>query len=200
MRDGKMIKNKEDYKIYKYNDKIALGKEYRFPKLVGDEVWKFERLMRKTEYYTNCSKGIFGKIFSKYLQYKYYKVRLKYGVSIPINTFESGLSIAHMSCITVNGHARIGKNCRIHEGVTIGATNGKIEAANIGNNVFIGSGAKIIGNVKIADNVAIGAQALVVKDIFEEGITVGGVPAKKISENSSYMNLNPLLFKQNILK
>jgi serine O-acetyltransferase len=91
--------------------------------------------------------------------------------------------------IVVAVNARIGANCRIHEGVTIGATNGSDGAAKIGDNVFIGSGAKIIGEIKIADNIAIAANAVVVKDILESGITVGGVPAKKISSNDSSSNL-----------
>ena len=53
------------------------------------------------------------------------------------------------------------------------------------NIVFLGSGCKIIGNVKIADNVAVGAGAVVVKDCKEENSTYAGVPAKKISSNNS---------------
>lgn len=60
----------------------------------------------------------------------------------------------------------------------ISATNGEKEGPQIGDNVYIGVGAKIIGKVKVADNVAIGANA-VVKSIVEEGITVAGVLAKK---------------------
>ena len=84
----------------------------------------------------------------------------------------------------------IGANCRIHEGVTIGATNGASDVAHIGDNVFIGSGAKIIGGVKISSNVAVAANAVVVNDIItEEGCTVGGVPARVISANTSHNNL-----------
>lgn len=50
---------------------------------------------------------------------------------------------------------------------------------------MIGSGAKIIGNVKIADNCVIGANSVVIKDFLEEGITIAGVPAKKISNRDS---------------
>lgn len=57
-------------------------------------------------------------------------------------------------------------------------------------NVFIGSGAKIIGDVKISSNVAIAANAVVVNDVSSEnGCTVGGVPAYVISNNSSSLNL-----------
>ena len=108
--------------------------------------------------------------------------------------FGPGLSIAHYGTIVVSTAARVGKNCRLHEGVNIGATNGSSRAPQIGDNVFIGTGAKIIGDITIADDVAIGANAVVVKSIQEQGITVGGVPAKKISVNNSHSNLAPQLF------
>ncbi|MBT0889312.1 hypothetical protein KJR38_03095 [Streptococcus lutetiensis] len=50
----------------------------------------------------------------------------------------------------------------------------------IGNNVDIGVGAKIIGNVTIADGIKIGANAVVNKSFYEEGITIVGVPARKV--------------------
>ena len=184
-----MIKSKKDYKNYLEMDKIALGKKGK-PRVVGDEIWKFQRLLRKTEYYKNCSKTIFGKVYSLFLQFKYHRYRQKLGFSIPLNVFGPGLSIAHYGTIVVNGNARIGKNCRIQECTTIGATNGSTNAPILGDNVFIGSGARIIGNIKIADDIAVGANAVVNKDILESGITVGGVPAKKISNNNSYSNLN----------
>lgn len=55
----------------------------------------------------------------------------------------------------------------------------------IGNNVFIGTGAKVIGGITIADGVAVGANAVVTSSILEENITVAGVPARKISNHSS---------------
>ena len=59
------------------------------------------------------------------------------------------------------------------------------KAPKIGNNVFIATGAKIIGNITIADGVAIGANAVVVKDILEPNTSWGGVPARKLSDNGS---------------
>lgn len=57
-------------------------------------------------------------------------------------------------------------------------------------NVFIGSGAKKIGDVKISSNVAIVTNAVVVNDVFSvNGCTVGGVPARVISNNSLSLNL-----------
>ena len=188
-----MISSKNDYLKYLEQDKLALGKKYKSPKLVYDEIWRFEILLRKTEFYVNCKKTFVGKIFGKVLQFLYYKKRLKYNTYIPLNVFGPGLSIAHFGSIIVNGNAKVGENCRIQDSVTIGATNGESDAPVIGNNVFIGSGARIIGKVNIASDIAIGANAVVVKDFNKSGITIGGVPAKKISDNNSHSNLNKCL-------
>ena len=125
---------------------------------------------------------------------KFHKQSLKLGFSIPLNAFGPGLAIVHYGTIVVSSAAKIGKNCRLHEGVNIGATNGSTLAPEIGDNVFIGSGAKIIGDISIADNVAIGANAVVVKSITEVG-TYGGIPAKKISDNDSRSNMPAALFE-----
>lgn len=184
-----MIKSKEDYKRFLTSDKTALGVKHRFPVPLVDDIWIFERCLRKTEYYKNCRHDFLGKIVYVFLRVRLYRLSLRMGYSIPLNVFAEGLSIAHRGTIIVNGNASIGKNCRIQDGVTIGATNGSMDAPQVGNNVFIGSGAKIIGDIRIADDVAIGAQALVVKSILESGITVGGIPAKKISSHNSHSNL-----------
>lgn len=184
-----MINNKEDYLYYRKCDQIALRRKNSRPKMFSDEIYRFEILLRKFEYYTNCRKDIIGRLIKIIVHFKFKRLSLKLGFTIPINCFGPGLSIAHYGTIVVAQNAHIGANCRIHEGVNIGGTNGSDEAATIGDNVFIGAGVKIIGQVKIADNVAIGSNAVIVKDILESGITVGGVPAKKISNNDSSSNL-----------
>lgn len=191
-----MIKTKSDLKHYLKQDKKALGKRYKRPKMINDEIWKFEILLRKTEYHYNNKNRLIHKILYFIYMYKFHKMRLKLGYSIPLNVFGEGLSIAHRGTIVVNGNSKIGKNCRIQESTTIGTTNGSLEAPVLGDNIFIGSGARIIGNIIIADDVAIGANAVVNKTFKESGITIAGVPAKKISNNNSKNNLNPLLFKE----
>ncbi len=193
-----MISTKKDLKYFLYRDAIALRKSnQKRPHFFGDEVWKFQILLRKCEYHTSfkkIKKFFFApKIFFTKLKFK--KLSLKLGFSIPLNVFEEGLSIAHYGTIVVNSKAKVGKNCRLQECVNIGATNGSNKAPVIGNNAFIGTGAKIIGDITIADDVAIGANAVVVKSILESGVTYGGVPAKKISDNNSHSNLCPLLFE-----
>jgi|LSQX01.2.fsa_nt_gb serine O-acetyltransferase len=102
--------------------------------------------------------------------------------SLLITTEEigGGLFIQHGYC-TIISAKRIGINCWINQGVTIGYTN-VTDAPEIGDNVKVYAGAKILGAVKIGNRSIIGANAVVVKDVKENKI-VGGVPAKEIGKN-----------------
>ena len=111
----------------------------------------------------------------------------KFGISIPIGTdIGYGLYIGHFGGIVVNVRAVLGDNVNISQGVTIGMANrGKRKGvATVGSCVYIGPGAKIVGNVKIGDDVAIGANAVVTRDI-PDGSTAAGVPASVISQTGS---------------
>lgn len=180
-----MITNKNELREYLEADKKALNRKGERPKKY-DWIWQYEIALRKLEYYSNISPNIFTKIFKKYYLYKVENFKRTLNFSIPINVCEKGLSIAHVGPIVINDTVRIGRNCRIHVGVNIGTAAGKSDATpKIGNNVYIGPGAKLFGDITIADNVAIGANAVVNKDILEEHVTVAGVPAKKISDKGS---------------
>ena len=185
-----MIQSKADLKHYLEQDRIALYKTRKRPRIAGDEIWQYEILLRKTEYYKNCKKDPLGKAVGVFLHYRLRKKGRKlYGFHIPPNAFEEGLSIAHWGPIVVHPSAHIGKNCRIHQCVTIGATNGQAQAATIGDNVFIGPCSSIIGAITIGSDIAIGAGSVVTKSFTDDGITIAGVPAKKISDNNSHSNL-----------
>ena len=186
-----MIVTKQDLVEYLNCDKRALGITWSRPRLFRDEIWKFEILLRKTEFAFNNKKSLYGKFRYNLHQFRFHRMSLKLGFSIPLNVFGKGLSIAHYGCIVVNHNAKVGEFCRIQENVTIGATNGEKKSPLIGSNVFIGSGAKIIGDITIADGVAIGAGAGVIKPVYEPHITVAGVPAKKVSnyDSSCFMQM-----------
>lgn len=190
-----MIKTRKELLYYLERDKLALGKRYRYPRIIGDEIWRFQIIYRKYEYYrNNLDKKYFYPIAIFY-KIRFKRISIKLGYSIPINTIGPGLSLAHYGTIVINGNSKIKNNCRIQENVTIGATNGSEKAPRIGNNVFIGSGAKIIGDIDIADDICIGSGAVVVDSFMQSGITIAGVPAKKISDNNSHSNLNQDIFK-----
>lgn len=190
-----MIDSKATYKRYLAQDQLALNRQQdKRPKFFADEIWKFEILLRKVEYDINCRRGLSALIVGKYHKFRFHRLSVKLGFTIPPNVFREGLSIPHYGMIVVHGAARVGKNCRLQEGVTIGATDGSHEAAVIGDNCYFGSGAKVIGAVTIADDVAVGAGAVVTRDITEAGTTWAGVPAKKISDKDSHSNLCSALF------
>ena len=144
-------------------------------------IYKYIKLLRKTEYYTNCNKKI-RKIFYNLLLSK---MSNKYSMNIPINSCDKGLQIMHVGPILMNSNTRCGKNLAIHINTSLVAGGRSHDAPIVGDNVIIGVGAVIVGGVRIANNVAIGANAVVNKDVLEENIAVAGVPAKKISNNGS---------------
>src|ERR1041385_5839305 len=89
--------------------------------------------------------------------------------------FGPGLIILHSFGIVINSEVRAGRNVVLEHGVTIGAEKG--HSPILGDNIFIGAGAKIIGAIRIGSDVKIGANAVVVKDL-PDGATAVGVPAR----------------------
>lgn len=178
-----MIESYKDYLCYLEADRLSLGKEKNIKSFLFDDIWKFQRLMRKLEYLTNCKKN---RVLRVFYQYKYLKQSKRLGFSIPINVFGPGLSIAHYGTIVVNGGAKIGANCRIHVCVNIGTEAGKNRAApTLGDNCYIGPGAKLFGEIVLGNNMVIGANAVVNKNFPDGNATIGGIPAKIISMKTS---------------
>lgn len=188
-----MITSKAQLREYLLQDAKA---NYRMTQKVNPQenyIWKFIKCIRHLDYYhykLKKEKNIFCAIPFVYYRLWYFKHSPILGFSIPYTTkIGKGFAMPHYGTIVINGTTVIGENCKIHAGVNIGATNGEKNAAVIGNNVYIGPGAKIVGNITISDDVAIGAGAVVVKSIEEPGTTWGGVPAKKISDKDSHIHL-----------
>lgn len=181
-----MITSKKDYLMYLDADRIALNKKKKKPSIIGDEIWKFERLLRKVEYYHNCKNYFPWNFYLAYLEGRLHYYSIYLGFSVGMNIFGPGLSIAHIGTIVVSPRVRVGENCRIHTCVNIGTQAGNSERVPvIGNNVYIGPGVKIFGDIFIADDIAIGANAVVNKSFSEPAITIAGIPAKKISDKGS---------------
>lgn len=138
-------------------------------------------LLRKTEYYINSGKKIRAFIYRGILM----RFQNKTGIHMPLNIAGKGLSISHVFPICINGNVTIGENCRIMPFVCI-VNSGKNDLSpTIGNNVKLGIGCKVLGDVYIADGIKIGAGAVVTKSFYEPGIHIAGVPAKKLGEPES---------------
>lgn len=173
-----MIKNKDDYIHYLKEDKKNLRVKGTLKDYIFNDIWIYQKRLRRAEYYNNCSKNLILRMFTRIM---YLKKGRSLGFSIPLNTFKEGLSIAHYGTIVVNGKAKIGKNCRLHVCVNIGASaTDSNKAPMIGDNCYIAPGVKIYGDIKIGNNVAIGANAVVNKS-FQDNVIIAGVPAIIIS-------------------
>ena len=117
-------------------------------------------------------------------------VKITTGIEIhPGAVIGKKLFIDHGFGIVIGETTIIGDNVTIYHGVTLGGTEkekGK-RHPTIGNNVIIGCGAKVLGNIKIENNTKIGANAVVLKDV-KNNTTVVGVPAKEIKNTNSKIN------------
>ncbi|MCL1112985.1 serine acetyltransferase [Shewanella basaltis] len=179
-----MIKGFNDLIYYLKCDRVALNKS-GFPRFFGDEVWKFQVLLRFTEFFINVNRW-YLKPFEFFFRYFKYSLGVKLGFSIPNNTFGPGLRIAHYGFIVVNSECRIGSNCTVHAGVNIGKNLNSIGAPKLGNNIYIGPGVKIFGDIELADYIKIGANSVVNRSFNESGVTIVGIPARKLA--SKYSN------------
>ena len=153
------------------------------------KLYQYIYVLRKDEYYSNMEKkSIINKIKALYYRRKHNTLGLKLGISIPINTFKKGLLIYHSQGIVVHRDSRCGEFCKLHGCNCIGNNGfggGKDNTPIVGNNLNLGFGSMLIGNIKIADNSIIAANAVVCKSILNQGETWGGVPAKLIKGKSN---------------
>ena len=122
--------------------------------------------------------AIVRKFFSMLYHIQFKLVQILTGVELPCEV-EIGRNfiIDHFGGIIVSGYAKFGDNCRIRNGVVIGLRRVEEKVAPIiGNNVDIGTGAKLLGPIRIGDNSLIGANAVVICDVPPNSVAAG-VPA-----------------------
>lgn len=201
-----MIKNRKDLKAYIEADaqlypKLSNSWFSRIknrittsPQNMQWKIYSYVYSLRYAEYHRNNSINVngicFSSIYHTMMMLLYFrklrKLSLQTGFQINPNSFGKGLMIYHYGSIIVNEKSKIGDYSIIYPGVVIGATD--TGCPNIGHHCFIGAGSKILGGVKIGDNVTIAPNAVVVKDVPDNTV-VGGIPAKilklKVNESTS---------------
>ena len=114
-------------------------------------------------------------------------IEITTGISIPASVkIGHSFYIGHFGGIILNSKTIIGNNCNISQGVTIGVSSigEKRGVPRIGNNVYIGANAVVVGKIVIEDDVLIGACSLVTSDVVQKSVMVG-VPAVRVSNNGS---------------
>jgi len=149
--------------------------------------FRYMYLLRKA---AKCSKySPLGLIYRSYLR----KYSFLYGFQIPVSThIGEGFYIGHHGTIIINAKAKIGTNCNISPGVTIGQANrGKLKGyPTIGNNVWIGTGAVIVGNITIGSNVLIAPNSFVNVDVPDNSLVLGNPVKIHAKENPTEGYIN----------
>lgn len=133
-------------------------------------------IFRLSSLFTQYHLGIVGKVFAILNQ-------ILFSCDIARSAkIAGGLYLPHPSGVVVGEHAIVGRNCILHQGVTLGDRGECHEGSDpvLGDFIEVGTGAKILGNVHLEDYARVGANAVVLKDVEAYGV-VAGVPAKLIS-------------------
>ena len=170
-----------------------MNSKFRLRRYLFEAGYKYITWLRITNrLYTSKYKRILFPFFViswiklKHLGYKY-SFDISYKAQIGDN-----FQIAHYGYIIIPSKTIIGDNCRVRPGVVIGVRDiytKENSGTIIGSNVEFGVGAKIMGPITIGDNVMIGANAVVTKDIPPNSVVVG-VPARVIRQNNPIVNYN----------
>ena len=168
MNDKAKLKEtlREERKIY-----LGESKWIPLPFREKDILFTIVYLLRKSEYHDTKK----NKIRFYFFRLLYNYIAFKYSIHIPLHVCGKGLSLAHLGPIVIHEKCRIGENARIHVGVNIGANGGR--PPQLGNCVYIGPGAKIFGDITIANGCKIGANAVVNKTCEMENALLVGIPA-----------------------
>jgi len=175
--------------LYRISDRVDMAA--LLTQLLRGSAFKYTFWMRTCRYTRSTP---FLKLFvyrplarPMFMHYTY-----KFGISIPFETnIGSGFYIGHFGGIVVNEACVIGKNCNISHGVTLGVVNrgDKQGCPTIGDNVYIAPGAKIVGNIRVGNFVAVGANCVVTNDVPDYGVVVG-IPGRVISQDGSVGYVN----------
>lgn len=189
-----MINSKKDLKEYLSADNQWLRPKNIKSRLVEKATYypsgifhRYLKLLRKQEYYINTARGNkFKGLLAVIYEGRKNRLGMRLGIEIGPNCFGKGLNLYH-SNVVINPAVRAGKRCSLHGANCVGNNGLSQGVPKLGNDVDIGYGAVIIGDITIADGVKIGANAVVNRSITEPGCTVAGVPAKivKLAERNS---------------
>lgn len=137
----------------------------------------FEWLLRRSEYWSHPSRsrGPTTTVMRVWLKVRLRRQSERLGFDVPLGVFGPGLSIAHSGLLVVSGLSSVGARCRMHQGVTLAGT--PEGGPQLGDDVFIGANAQLIGPIVVADGAFIYPGAVCSIDV-PHGCAAAGVPAR----------------------
>lgn len=143
--------------------------------------------LRNAQKYPKTS--VLGKVYRLILRH----YQIKYGFQIyPETQIGEGFYLGHWGHLVINPKTRIGNNCNIAQGVTIAQANRgkKVGVPTIGNEVWIGPNAVLVGNINIGNNVLIAPNAYVNFDVPDNSVVIGnpGIITENAYATEGYIN------------
>lgn len=171
-----MIKTKADLSHFLAADQHALGKIGR-PRWRDDDVWRFEIVLRKHEYYSR-QQGVLGRMACRFFAWRHHRLGMKLGFEIPLDVFGPGLRINGHGLLIVGTSVRVGKNCELHQGVQIGINQADGGTVIIGDDCQVGPGAQLFNRTSLGDGVCVGANAVVNRPFLYDQVVIAGAPAR----------------------
>lgn len=180
-----MIKTKQELKFFLVADRIMNRGSVRrslksvlFELFFPDYTMRYLSVLRHCEYY--ASRGGYSpyRILS---EYRFKRLGVKLGFTFARNVFDYGLVVPHYGTIVVGSGNSIGRYAVLHTATCI--TQGK---KTIGDGFYLSTGAKVLKDVRIANNVSVGCNAVVYKDVEDSEIFVAGNPAQTIKKSEAW--------------
>lgn len=157
-----------------YNDYIRTTNDDKFILSHFLKDFLFQHRLRYMVYF-RISQNTKSKLVRLYCEYKLYRLCRKYGIEIKTSTqIGEGFVMCHPYNITISPHAVLGKNINIMKGATIGLSNGKRPGApHLGDCVYVGLNATVLGGIQIGDDVMIAPNTFVNQDVPSHSIVIG---------------------------
>lgn len=178
--------DKHNLEVYIKMDLLRYGEDTSIKKLISTLIkksaFRFIYVFRKCQYHINRNK-------IRFIIYKFFLIRYKskYGYQIPIDVrIGKGMLIDHLGSVIINKDVIIGDLITINSSVTIGQTNRGLKKGSptIGNKVWIGANAVIVGKIVIGNNVLIAPNSYVNTDVPDNSVVIGN-PAKIIHKENA---------------
>ena len=170
------ISSRAEYKAYLAADAKAHGLEkVTMLELIKRPQLRFQRRLRYVEYMHNCRTGLLWKPYVLFCRWRLQTMGIKLGFMVGLNVCGPGLCLVHWGTTLISPEARIGRNCKIHASTSIASFGAG--SPTLGDDVYVGPGAKVMGQITIGDRVTIGANAVVYKS-YPSDVTIAAAPSR----------------------